>query len=197
MKGSSISISIAFAATLFVAITTPPVYASDSISVVHKLCMQSMSTTTMPKSDSVEFCSCLVGRVVQSITPAQSKVLLDTSELVNSGQQPNPELLQAAGIKNLISNSQAYCGSYLYENTGALSDGARKRNKVLSNQSVQEFSSFMDSKCPAHDKSKRSSACKRQAAKDWLTGSGRKYDVIPYPYITGNSLATTLLTNDL
>jgi hypothetical protein len=55
----------------------------------------------------------------------------------------------------------------------------------------------MDSKCPAHDKGERSSACKREAAKGWLMGRGREYDVIPYPYITGNSLAITYLTDDL
>jgi len=123
--------------------------------------------------------------------------LLDTSELVNNGKQPDPELLRAVGVKDLISNSQTYCGNYLYKNNGALSDAAKDRDELLSNQSVQEFSSFMDSKCPTHDKSERPSACKRQAAKDWLTGRGREYDSIPYPYITGNSLAITYLTNDL
>lgn len=165
----------------------------DPIAFLHGTCMYSMAGTSMPSDAAKEFCSCFVVRVVQVITPAQRLAIGRAARLVQSGQQPDVQSMRAAGTNELGSEAQAYCDNYLYKNTGAANESERRSYTVRSNQSVREFDAFIRTQCPHSSHGGSASTCEYQAAKDWIRGPGRQYDGIPYPYITGNSLAAAYL----
>lgn len=183
-------------AALAAIMTSSAAFGDDDIKFVYDVCLHEMATEpSVPRSESEAFCSCAADEVKKAITQGQRSSIRDARNRMRLGQPVPPDIFQKSGLTTLIGKSQEYCMNSQWPQPPTISDKDHKKYSSMANQSVDEFTALLDTRCEKYPKSKERSQCLVDASKEWLETKGRQYVGIPHHYVTGNDLAKTFIEN--